>query len=230
MTVVTTDGRTVTGLLAEDRPDRVVLKDPGQHDKLVTVPKDQIEERSNRGPSLMPAGLVNALSSRQQFLDLVCYVIEIAEHGPERARLLQPDPAVLAPPLPDYEQNLDHRGLITGLGPRALERGEAIYERVCANCHGTKDRIGSLPTAPQFASATLKNGSDPYRMYRVLTDGFGQMAAQSWMVPRQKYDVIHYIRETYLKPGKPDRYVAVDTAVPRPASQGDKPRSPTGGN
>ena len=30
----------------------------------------------------MPAGLVNALASRQQFLDLVCYLLEIAEHGP----------------------------------------------------------------------------------------------------------------------------------------------------
>ena len=37
-------------------------------------------------------------------------------------------------------------------------------------------------------------------MYRTLTDGFGQMAAQTWLVPRQKYDVIHYIREAYFKP------------------------------
>jgi putative heme-binding domain-containing protein len=227
VTIVTSDGRTVVGLLVEDQPNVVVLRDPKERTKLVTIPKDQIEERNNRGPSLMPAGLVNALSSRQQFLDLVRYVIEIAEHGPERARLLQPDPALLASPLPDYEQNLDHRGLITGLDHRALERGEAIYERVCANCHGTKDRMGSLPTAPQLASATLKNGSDPYRMYRVLTDGFGQMAAQSWMVPRQKYDVIYYIRETYLKAGKPDRYVAIDAKyldlLPAGASRGPRP-------
>ena len=45
----------------------------------------------------------------------------------------------------------------------------------------------------------LKNGSDPFSLYRTITDGFGQMAPQTWMVPRQKYDVIHYIRETYLQ-------------------------------
>ena len=80
--------------------------------------------------------------------------------------------------------------------------------RVCANCHGTQDQPGSLPTAPRFASATLKNGSDPYSLYRTITDGFGQMAPQTWMVPRQKYDVIHYIRETFLKPHNPAQYVA----------------------
>ena len=79
----------------------------------------------------------------------------------------------------------------------------AIYNRVCANCHGTKEQPGSLPTAPRFASATLKNGGDPYHMYRTLTDGFGQMAAQTWLVPQQKYDLIHYIREAYFKPDNP---------------------------
>ena len=30
--------------------------------------------------------------------------------------------------------------MIAGLGPESLKRGEAIYDRVCVNCHGTKDR------------------------------------------------------------------------------------------
>ena len=46
----------------------------------------------------MPAGLVNALASRQQFLDLLRYLMEIAEYGPSRARALRPDPALLAAP------------------------------------------------------------------------------------------------------------------------------------
>ena len=118
----------MTGLLAEERPDAVVLRDPGQDGKPITIAKGRIEQRSNEGPSLMPAGLVNALASRQQFLDLVRYLMEIAEHGPARARALRPDPALLAPPLPDYERNLDHAGLIAGLGPEAFQRGEAIYQ------------------------------------------------------------------------------------------------------
>ncbi len=88
--------------------------------------------------------------------------------------------------------------------------GRKIYDRVCANCHGTHDRAGSLPTAPKFASAKFKNGSDPYALYQTLTRGFGLMAPQVWMVPRQKYDVIHYLRETYLKDHNPQAYTPVD--------------------
>jgi putative heme-binding domain-containing protein len=227
VTIVTDDGRTTSGLLADDRPDVVILRDPGQAGKLITIAKGRIDQRDNRGPSLMPAGLVSALASRQQFLDLVRYVLEIAEHGPEMARTLRPDPARLTPPLADYELNLDHARLIGGLGPKSFERGEAIYNRVCANCHGTKERAGSLPNAPRFTSAILKNGADPYRMYRTLTDGFGQMAAQTWLVPRQKYDLIHYIREAYFKTDNKVQYAVVEKVyldrLPRGTSLGPAP-------
>lgn len=80
------------------------------------------------------------------------------------------------------------------------------------NCHGTKDQPGSLPTSLKFASGKFRNGSDPFTMYQTLTRGFGLMAAQTWMVPSQKYDVIHYIRETYLKPHNPSQFINVDAA------------------
>jgi putative heme-binding domain-containing protein len=228
VTISTEDGRTVTGLLGEDRADAVVLRDPGQDGKAVTVRKDQIEERKDGGASIMPAGLVNNLGTRQQFLDLVRYLMEIAEKGPARARELKPDPALLAPaPLPESERDIDHAGLITSLDQASFERGEAIYNRVCINCHGTKDRLGSLPTSLRFASDVFKNGADPHSMYRTLTLGFGQMTPQSWMVPRQKYDVIHYIREAYLKPYNPGQYGRVDPAylarLPRGKSRGPEP-------
>ena len=225
--IVTNDGRVASGLLVEERLDAVVLHDSVQGSKPVTIKKSRIEERTDRGPSLMPVGLVNVLGSRQQFLDLVRYLIEIAGHGAARERSLRPDPALLNPPLPDYEHNLDHAGLITSPGPQAFRRGEAIYNRVCANCHGTKDKAGSLPTAPRFASSTLKNSGDPYHMYRILTDGFGQMAAQTWMVPAQKYDVIHYVRQEYFKNDNPNHYVRVDRAyleqLPKGTSRGPSP-------
>jgi putative heme-binding domain-containing protein len=227
VTIATDDGRTVTGLLAEERPDAVVLRDPAQGGKPITIAKSRIAQRRQGGPSLMPAGLVTALASRQQFLDLVRYLMEIAEYGPARARDLRPDPALVSPPLPDYERRLDHAGIIAELGTEHFQRGAAIYNRVCANCHGTKDQPGSLPAAPRFASATLKNGGDPYAMYRTLTDGFGPMAPQTWMVPRQKYDVIHYIREAYLKPHNPSQYARVDRVyldrLPKGTSRGPAP-------
>ena len=93
VTISTEDGRTVSGLLGEERADAVVIRDPGQDGKAVTVRKDQIEERKDGGASIMPAGLVNNLGTRQQFLDLVRYLMEIAEKGPARALELKPDPA-----------------------------------------------------------------------------------------------------------------------------------------
>ena len=48
------------------------------------------EKRTVGTQSLMPDGLVNALSDRQQFLDLARYLIEVAEGGPQRAKELRP--------------------------------------------------------------------------------------------------------------------------------------------
>jgi putative heme-binding domain-containing protein len=226
--VTTTAGKTVTGLLDEERADAVVLRDASQDGKAVTVLKKDIEQRSDKGPSLMPEGQVNVLSGRQEFLDLARYLIEIAEKGPARARELRPAASLLAPPpLPAYERDLDHAGLLRALDRRSARRGEAIYQRVCANCHGTREQPGSMPTSLRFSEGKFKNGADPYRMYQTLTHGFAMMTPQAWMVPRQKYDVIHYIREAYLKPHNPTQYVRVDDAylagLPKGKSLGPEP-------
>ncbi len=209
VTVRTTDARTITGVLVEEKNGAVTLADPAGG-KRVTVPADEIESRKVGTQSLMPDGLVNALSDRQQFLDLAKYLIEVAEGGPPRARELRP--AVTTFTVPEYEKDIDHAGLMRALDAKALARGEAIYLRVCANCHGTKDQPGSLPTSPKFAAHAFKNGSDPFGLYQTLTRGYNQMAPQTWMVPRQKYDVIHYLRETYLRPHNATQYTRLDDA------------------
>lgn len=209
LTVITTDGRTVTGLLVEEKNGTLALIDPAGG-KRIAIPTANIESRAIGKQSLMPDGLVNLLSDRQQFLDLTRYLIEVAEGGPKRAKELRPAQTTFV--LPEYEKDIDHAGLIRALDSKAFKRGEAIYTRVCANCHGTKDRPGSLPTSPKFVTHTFKNGSDPHSLYRTLTHGYNQMAPQTWMVPRQKYDVIHYLREAYLKPHNPAQYSKADDA------------------
>ncbi len=225
--VQTTDGKTVTGLFVEEMADKLVLRDVGQSGALITLAKSQIEERVNGKVSIMPAGQVNALAGRSQFLDLIRYLIEIAEGGPERAKQLQPPASLITFRLPEYEQQIDHAGMLRDLDPKAFQRGEAIYNRLCINCHGTKDQPGSLPTSLKFAEGKFKNGADPWKMYQTLTHGFGLMTAQTWMVPQQKYDVIHYVRETYLKPHNPTQLVTIDdtylASLPTGSTRGPAP-------
>jgi len=206
--ITTSDGRAHTGLVAEEKNGAVTLLDPAAAGKRITLAAATIEERATSKQSLMPDGLVNLLSDRQQFLDLARYLIEVTEQGPSRALELRPAQTALV--IPEYEKEIDHAGLIRALDDKAARRGEAIYTRVCANCHGTKDGPGSMPTSLRFAADKFKNGSDPYSLYQTLTRGYGLMTPQTWMVPRQKYDVIHYLRETYLKRHNPSQYTAVD--------------------
>lgn len=211
ITITTKQGRLITGVLAEERPEAIVLRDPNQADRLLTIPRKDIDERQVSPLSTMPDNLMNQLRSRQEFLDLVRYVMEISEKGPARVLALRPAHSpVGSAPLPEYEKNLDHAGLINSLDKKSLARGEKIYMRLCVNCHGTADQPGSLPTALRFNSGKFKGGSDPYSMYQTLTKGYGMMTPQLWMVPKQKYDVIHFIREVYLKQSNPSQYSALN--------------------
>ena len=221
VTVVTVDGKSLSALLVERTPDRIVVRDVQRGGEQTTVATADIEEVTVNATSIMPTGQMNQLNSRQQFLDLVRYLIEIRDGGASRALELQPPASLLTFTVPEYEQHLDHAGLISEWNTDALARGEAIYQRVCANCHGTKDKPGSLPTSLRFAEGKFKNGSDPLSMYRTMTHGFGLMMPQTWMVPSQKYDVIHYVRETYLKPHNPGQFVSIDANYLARLPQGD---------
>lgn len=232
-TIVTDDGKSPTGFVVKETSDAVVLRDLAASGQPLTIPLDEIAERVPSPTSLMPLGLVNLLADRQQFLDLVKYLHEIAVGGAARAAELRPDPALWAWQGPAaYERTIDHAGFIrewddAGKAKESFARGEKIYGRVCVNCHGTLDAPGSLPTALRFAEGRAKTGADPYAMYRTLTEGAGQMVAQGWMVPSQKYDVIHYIRETFLKARNPTQYVPVTSVylatLPQGTSRGPAP-------
>ncbi|MFM7244172.1 MAG: DUF6797 domain-containing protein, partial [Planctomycetaceae bacterium] len=233
VTIVTDEGKSVTGLIARETADELVLRDAASGGGETSIPKNTIDERVPSAQSLMPAGLPNLLRDRGEFLDLVRYLSEVAAGGPDRAAALPPDPAVLAVQGPAaYEADIDHAAFLRDWrSPKksraAFARGEAIYGRVCANCHGTLDAPGSLPTALRFAEGKFKHGGDPHAMYRTLTNGNGLMVAQTWMVPSQKYDVIHYIRETFLKDRNAAFYTAVTpeylASLPKGTTRGPEP-------
>jgi mono/diheme cytochrome c family protein len=140
-----------------------------------------------------------------------------------------PEDAPLLPvsALPAYEQTLDHAGLIRGWNKASLARGEKIYQLVCHACHGDLNLAGSIPNALRFAEGKFSHGADPHTLYETLTRGWRLMAPQVQLVPREKYDVIHYLRETFLKDQNPSQYVAVTDAylagLPRGNTTGPAP-------
>lgn len=106
----------------------------------------------------------------------------------------------------------DHAELVAGWNAKTLEEGREIYQSLCVVCHGTREQPGSLPTALRFAEGEFKNGADPYSMYLTLTRGFGQMVPQGQYTTAQKYSVIQYIRETFIRPHNRRQFVEITPA------------------
>ena len=108
--------------------------------------------------------------------------------------------------LPAYEREIDHAGLIRGWDREALSRGREVYHQVCHNCHGDLNVPGSMPNSLRFGQGTFQHGSDPHTIYQTLTRGWRMMPPQVQLVPREKYDVIHYIRENFLREHNPGQW------------------------
>ncbi|MDG2487100.1 MAG: c-type cytochrome, partial [Roseibacillus sp.] len=96
-------------------------------------------------------------------------------------------------------EKADHAALVRSWDEGSLARGRQIYSQLCVTCHGTVEKEGSLPTAMRFHKGQFRNGKDPYRMFQTLERGYGLMVPQPQYNTAQKYDIIHYLRETFLK-------------------------------
>ena len=107
---------------------------------------------------------------------------------------------------------VDHAAVIRAWDRQPYERGEAIYRDNCAQCHGANALAPPNPTAAAFASDELQNGSDPYSMWTTITEGYRLMPSQAWLSPRQRYDVIHYIREAFFKTSNRSQYTPITAA------------------
>ena len=130
-----------------------------------------------------------------------------------------------------YEKDIDHKGIILGLDSpqsNSFEKGEKIYNNICTNCHGNPAQEGSVPTAHKFWKDKFKVGKDPYTMYLTLTRGYGGMPPHPSLTPVEKYNVIHYIREGFIRKQNTQEYFNIDegylTSIPKGNSKGPLPR------
>jgi mono/diheme cytochrome c family protein len=106
----------------------------------------------------------------------------------------------------------DHAALIRGQNAETLAEGAKIYRTLCVTCHGTDQQEGSMPTSRKFHLEAFRNGSDPWRQYQTLTHGYGLMMPMPQYTAAQKYAVIHYLRETFVRPLNPTQYAEPEEA------------------
>jgi hypothetical protein len=110
----------------------------------------------------------------------------------------------------------------------SIRTGEHIYNNLCFNCHGNQEQVGSIPSAFKFWADNFKVGKDPYSIYQTLTRGYGSMPPQVNLTPVEKYDIINYLRETFLQQENPDQYFEIDSAylasLPRGMKTGPVPK------
>ena len=76
VTVVTVEGKIYTGIRVSENDTEIVLRNLAQPEPL-TLKKEDLEEVVNSRTSIMPASLARQLKTREEFNDLLKYVLEI---------------------------------------------------------------------------------------------------------------------------------------------------------
>lgn len=120
---------------------------------------------------------------------------------------LEPSDTAPAPPA------FDHVAAIKNLGPKDVEAGRQLYAQYCASCHGQDGALALNPLARRFASDELKFGADPYSLWKTTSYGNGLMFRwDSVLSVKQRYQMVHFIREEIIKKSNPEQYFQVNDA------------------
>lgn len=111
------------------------------------------------------------------------------------------------------EAEPNHKELIESFGQDVIDKGQVIYNGKCAACHGAQGNSNPANMSPaprNFQTDAWKNpaGGGPYGLYTVLIKGYGSMPAFPGLSAEEKYQVIHYIRESWVKTANKNHYVA----------------------
>jgi mono/diheme cytochrome c family protein len=133
----------------------------------------------------------------------------------------------------------DHLALLSGFENAAvITRGETVYREQCKRCHGDNGDTNDTNMAPpprNYHKDAFKWGSGRYQMYLTVTNGSpnGQMPGFKALVPAEdRYAVVHFIRETWMKKDNKDAYEKSDppdvlSQIPKPGAAGDAgPKTP----
>lgn len=109
--------------------------------------------------------------------------VEVPDHAEFIAQIREPDQAI-------------------------LELGREVYAD-CIACHGPDGQAG-VNNARRFQTEAFRNGADPYSQFVTLTRGYNLMPAQPTLSVEEKYAVIAYVREEFMREQNPDEYTTID--------------------
>lgn len=163
-TVVTGDGRILTGLLAEDNERRVVLKVQGGKQEI--IPRDDIEELAISPLSLMPEGLEKQVTE-EELVDLFAYLTLDRPPSDPEARLIpgaapiktrqsedkKDFAAMVAEVLPGFELNGSG---FQGVALLAEHRGQSPVLRTHPLDQGKPSILSKQVAIPEKGKTTLK--------------------------------------------------------------------------
>jgi mono/diheme cytochrome c family protein len=131
---------------------------------------------------------------------------------------------------------VDHPALIADHSQAVIDRGQQLFLKNCASCHGSngdQNMTGTSPAPRNLRSEPFKAewGGGPYGFYLTLSKGWGQgMPGFSSMEPADRYAIVHFVRESWQKGH--DNYQAEDkpeiaAQIPKPGGAADSgPRIP----
>ena len=108
-------------------------------------------------------------------------------------------------------EEFDHVETIQGLRHGDVKEGRKLYALHCASCHGKDGKLSLNPLARKFAEDELKFGADPYSLWKTTSYGNGLMFRwDAVLTPKQRYQIVHHIREEIIKPNNEAQYFVPD--------------------
>lgn len=175
-------------------------------------------------PALWAAGLVVAAGSMAW---VFFHWLEVGmRHGRDAGPVEFKAPKQAAP--------VDHPALLADRSQAVLDRGQQLFLKNCASCHGPegdKNVTGSSPAPRNLKTEALKAewGGGPYGFFLTLSKGMGQgMPGFANLAAQDRYAIVHFVRETWQK-GKPT-YVedapATAAQIPKPGAVAEGPKVP----
>ncbi len=92
--VITVDGAAISGFLFEKTDDTITLSISAEKGKHRVIAMDDVEEIIESNVSTMPSGLAGSLKSREEFLDLAKFVLDINRGGDKALKSLKKEAKV----------------------------------------------------------------------------------------------------------------------------------------